>query len=278
LAGPLNVLVTHHEMDLLDPAGVRAAVEAAAPDLVFHLAAFSSVAASWRDPEAAYRTNVLGQLHLLEAIHATSAKPRILVAGTSEEYGVPDAVPIAEDAPLKPQSPYAVSKAAQDLMAYQYWVGRQLPCIRVRAFNHIGPGQAPGFVAADFAMQIAEAEAGQRAPVMRVGNLAAERDFSDVRDVVRAYYWLAQKGHPGEAYNVGSGVARPVQYLLDTLCGKSTVGIRVEVDPERYRPVDVPQVYADISKLRHTTGWVPETPLDQSLGDVLDYWRSRVSF
>jgi GDP-4-dehydro-6-deoxy-D-mannose reductase len=274
--GPLTVLVRTHTVDMLDRPGLERAIEAAAPDLVFHLAAQASVSASWQDPEETLMSNVLGQLHLFEALRKLGAKPRVLVASTAEVYGVPDTVPISEDAPLRPGSPYAVSKAAQDLMGYQYFVSHKMPVVRVRAFNHVGPGQSPGFVTADFAKQIAEAEAGLRAPVMLVGNLASERDFSDVRDVVRAYYWALLKGEPGGVYNVGRGAPASVQYVLDTLRSFSTVSIDVQLDPAKYRPVDAPCIYADIHRLRAATGWVAETALKQSLNDVLEYWRTRI--
>ncbi len=270
------MLTTRHEVDLSDAAGLQQAVEAAAPDLVFHLAAQASVGHSWADPDETYLTNVLGQLHLLEAIRALGAKPQVLIASSAEVYGAPDAVPIAETAPLRPGSPYAVTKAAQDLMGYQYFAAYGLPVVRTRAFNHLGPGQGPGFVAPDFAQQIAQVEAGQRAPVIEVGNLSAERDLSDVRDVVRAYYWVLRMGKPGEAYNIGRGSAVPIQYVLDPLLAHSTASIEVRVDPARQRPSDAPRIYADITKLRLATGWAPETSLEQSLIDVLEYWRTRV--
>ncbi|MSQ09766.1 MAG: SDR family oxidoreductase [Dehalococcoidia bacterium] len=277
LVGPMSVLVRQYEVDLLDAPAVQAALAAAAPDVVFHLAAQASVGQSWSDPEETIASNVLGQLHLLEALRKLGASPRVLIASTAEIYGIPDSVPIAEDAPLRPSSPYAVSKAAQDLMGYQYFASHKLPVIRTRAFNHIGPGQAPGFVTSDFAKQIAEAEAGVRPPAMAVGNLTAQRDFSDVRDVVRAYYWLMLKGEAGAAYNVGSGRAVTVQHILDTLLSMSVVPITVAQDPARYRPIDAPCIYADIGRLRAATGWVAETPLERSLSDVLEYWRSRVT-
>lgn len=277
LTGPMSILVHPHEVDLLDGPAVQRALEASAPDVVFHLAAQSSVGLSWSDPEETISSNVLGQLHLLEGLRKLGASPRVLIASTAEIYGIPDTVPIGEDAPLRPASPYAVSKAAQDLMGYQYYASHKLPVIRTRAFNHIGPGQAPGFVTSDFAKQIAEIEAGLRPARMSVGNLSAQRDFSDVRDVVRAYYWLSLKGEPGAAYNVGSGRPAAIQDILNTLLSMSVLPVIVERDPAKYRPVDAPCIYADIGRLRATTGWVAETPLERSLSDVLEYWRSRVA-
>ncbi len=270
------MLTTQHVVDMTDTVGLKRAVQAAAPDLVFHLAAQASVGHSWADPDETYMTNVLGQVHLLEAIRALGAKPRVLIASSAEVYGVPDVVPIPETAPLRPGSPYAVTKATQDLMGYQYFVAYGLPVVRTRAFNHLGPGQALGFAAPDFAQQIAQVEAGLHAPVIAVGNLSAERDLSDVRDVVRAYYWVLRMGKPGEAYNVGRGSAVPIRYVLDTLLAQSTASIEVRVDPARQRPSDAPRIYADITKLRQATGWAPETPLEQSLIDVLEYWRTHV--
>ncbi|MBI4499294.1 MAG: GDP-mannose 4,6-dehydratase [Chloroflexi bacterium] len=264
--------------DLSDQSAIHAALEDAAPDLVFHLAGQANVPRSWQDPEGTYRTNVLGQLHLLEAVAAVCPAARVLVVGSNEEYGPPrpDELPIRETNPLRPASPYAVTKAAQDLMGYQYFLGRKLQCIRVRPFNHIGPRQDDGFVAPAFARQVAEAELGLRPPVVWVGNLAAQRDFTDVRDMVRGYYLVLTRGTPGEVYNLGSGRPVSAQALLEYFLAQAKVRLQVEVDPARFRPVDVPLVACDASKARAATGWEPTLPLERTLQDILDDWRMRV--
>lgn len=250
------------------------------PDLVFHLAAQASVPDSWRDPATTYTTNVLGQLGLIEAIlRLDDPKPRLLVVSSSEIYGAPigpEELPVLESNPLRPDSPYAVSKAAQDLMAYQYVRSHRLPIVRVRPFNHIGPGQNDAYVAGAFARQVAEVEAGVRKPVIRVGNLTAQRDFTDVRDIVRGYLLAVQHGAPGEVYNLASGRAIPVQHILDFYVSRSRAPLRVETDPARFRPVDVASVYGDSTKLRSLCGWTPSIPLETTLSDVLEYWRARV--
>jgi GDP-4-dehydro-6-deoxy-D-mannose reductase len=202
-----------------------------------------------------------------------------LVVGSSEEYGriAPGDLPIDEDTPLRPTSPYALSKVAQDLMGLQYHLTHGLHVIRVRPFNHIGPRQRPGFVAPDLASQIAAIEAGRQPPVLQVGNLEARRDFSDVRDVVRAYVMLLTHGKPGEVYNVGSGQSHSIQELLDSLLAMSRVPIEVQPDPARMRPSEVPEMIGDVSRLQTRTGWQPEIPFEQSLKDILDYWRAETA-
>lgn len=258
---------------------MRLALGAAAPDLVFHLAARPSVALSWQDPEGTMLTNIMGQLHLMEALWKLGMTPRVLVVSSNEVYGAPASeaeLPIKESNPLRPSNPYAVSKVAQDMMGYQYFIGRGMPVVRVRPFNHLGPGQSDEFAASGFARQIAEAEQGQREPVIRVGNLDAIRDFSDVRDVVRGYYLALTQGQPGAVYNLGSGMPTSVRSLLDMLLVQSKTAVKVEQDPDRYRPVDVPCVYCDFELLREATGWAPSYPLEQTLKDVLEYWRGRM--
>lgn len=265
------------EADLLDRDAVGTALDKTAPDLIFHLAAQASVGVSWKDPEATIRNNVFAQLNLLEAIRELGMSPRVLVVSSNEVYGAPagpDELPFRETSALRPNNPYALSKVAQDLMGYQYHATYGMPIVRVRPFNHLGPGQSDDFVAPSFARQVAEIEAGLRDPVIRVGNLEAERDFSDVRDVVRAYYLVTTKGEAGEVYNVGSGQAVSIQTVLDFFVQECRVPIKVEVDPERYRPVDVPRSWTDTTKLREATGWRPSIPLERTLVDVLEYWRT----
>ncbi len=203
---------------------------------------------------------------------------RVLIVGSAEEYGdVPEVrQPIKEGTPLRPRTPYAVSKVAQDLLGYQFFASHGLAVVRVRPFNHLGPRQREGFVAADFAKQIAEAERGGRSPVVRVGNLSARRDFTDVRDIVRAYRLLLEKGLPGEVYNLGSGVARSIRELLHGLLAHSSQEVTIEADPDRARPSDVPLSVCDAGKLREATDWWPRISFEDTLGDVLQDWRLRI--
>jgi GDP-4-dehydro-6-deoxy-D-mannose reductase len=253
-------------------------LEQARPDVIFHLAAQPLVTASRRDPWGTLETNIRMQLNVLQGVAQVSPKCRVLVVSSSEIYGLTslDDLPIDEDTPLRPLNPYALSKVAQDLMGLQYYLTHKLHVIRVRPFNHIGPRQSIGFVAPDFASQIAAAEAGLKPPVMEVGNLTARRDFSDVRDVVRAYVALVLQGEPGEAYNVGSGKSHAIQEVLDTLLAMSQVPIEVQQDPERMRPSDVPDVVCDATRIRERTGWQTTIPFEKSLQDVLEYWRKEI--
>ncbi|MGD8397508.1 MAG: GDP-mannose 4,6-dehydratase [Anaerolineae bacterium] len=249
-------------------------LEQARPDVIFHLAAQPLVSASRRDPWGTLETNMRMQLNVLEGVARLNPDCRVLVVGSSEEYGrvTEEDLPISEETPLRPLSAYAISKVGQDLLGLQYHYTHGLHVVRVRPFNHIGPRQRLGFVAPDFASQIAAIEQGLQAPVMEVGNLAAERDFSDVRDVVRAYVSLITEGTPGDIYNVGAGTSHSVQELLDVLLSMSQVSIDVRQDPERMRPSEVPRVVCDCTKIR-ATGWKTTISFEQSLRDVLDYWR-----
>ncbi len=253
-------------------------LEQAQPDVIFHLAAQPLVSASRRDPWGTLETNIRMQLNVLEGVARINSGCRVLVVGSSEEYGLvsPADLPIDEDTPLRPLSPYALSKVVQDLMGLQYHLTHRLHVVRVRPFNHIGPRQRVGFVAPDFASQIAAAELGLQPPVLEVGNLAARRDFSDVRDVIRAYVILITHGEPGQVYNVGSGESHSVQELLETLLAMSQVTIEVRQDPERMRPSDVPDIICDATRIRERTGWRTTIPFEQSLHDVLEYWREEM--
>jgi GDP-4-dehydro-6-deoxy-D-mannose reductase len=253
-------------------------LEQARPDVIFHLAAQPLVSASRRDPWGTLDTNIHMQLNVLEGVARVSPECRVLVVGSSEEYGLisPQDLPIDEDTPLRPLSPYALSKVAQDLMGLQYHVTHGLHVVRVRPFNHIGPRQRIGFVASDFASQIAAAEAGRQAPVLEVGNLEARRDFCDVRDVVRAYVQVIADGEPGAVYNIGSGESHSVKELLDALLAMSRVPIEVRQDPERLRPSEVPEIICDATRIRERIGWQTTISFEQSLRDVLDYWRQEV--
>jgi GDP-4-dehydro-6-deoxy-D-mannose reductase len=278
LDADLSARVPLLEADMLHRDEVRAALRAAAPDVVYHLAAQASVAVSMGDPVSTFENNVTGQAQIFEAILAEGALPRVLVVGSNEEYGPvpPEAIPIVEDTPFCPVSPYAVSKVAQDLMAAQYWVTRKLPTVRVRPFTHTGPEHDDRFVTPSFARQIAEIEFGQRAPVVKVGFIDGVRDFSDVRDMVIGYRRAALEGELGDVYNLGSGRGTSVRALLEGLLAKTSAKIQIEVDPTLIRPSEPSAQYADCSKFARLTGWSTQIPLDQTLQDTLDYWRQRV--
>jgi len=267
------------ECDLRDPAAIQGVLAEVRPDYIFHLAAQSFVPASWRAPSETLMTNILGQTNIFEAVRVLELDPVIQIAGSSEEYGLvlPDEVPIKETNPLRPLSPYAVSKVAQDLLAYQYFRSYGLKTVRTRGFNHTGPRRGEVFVTSNFAKQIASIEAGLREPVIRVGNLDAQRDFTDVRDMVRAYWLAVSEATPGEVYNLASGRAVTIRELLDRLLALSDTEVEVQVDPDRLRPSDVEILLGDYSKFRSDTGWEPSIPLEQTLKDTLDYWRQKLS-
>jgi GDP-4-dehydro-6-deoxy-D-mannose reductase len=264
--------------DLADPAVAAQVLNRAAPDLIFHLAAQAFVPVSWQDPWSTIENNVRAQVNILHAAVEQNCQARILVIGSNEEYGRvdPHELPITEATPLRPDSPYGVSKITQDFLGLQYFLSHHLHTVRLRPFNHIGPRQNERFVAADFAKQIAEIEVGARAPVMRVGNLASERDFTDVRDMVRAYALALERGAPGEVYNIGSGQAHSIRELLDIYLALSNVPIRVERDPARQRPSDTPITVCDANKFKKQTGWEPHIKFEQTLRDTLEYWRKKV--
>lgn len=270
--------VTELEGDITDGARLRQILHEVRPDLIFHLAAVSSVAASWADPAHLLRVNAGGFIQLIEALRVEAPTARVIVIGSGEQYGLvrPEENPVSEETLPRPANPYAVSKVAQDLYAFQYHRAYGLDLVRVRAFNHFGPGQSPDFVLASFARQIAQMEAGQVDPTLLVGNLSSQRDFLPVGDVARAYVALAGRGRAGEAYNVGSGVARSIESLLQTLVGMARVTVETRVDPARMRPVDVPVLCADTTKLRRDTGWLPSATLEDTLRATLDYWRAVV--
>jgi GDP-4-dehydro-6-deoxy-D-mannose reductase len=267
------------EADLNDAAAVEAAVREVRPDRVLHLAGQSSVHQSWLDPGGTLRTNVLGLVNLLEGLRRHALSPDVLVVGSAEEYGLVEAenLPVREDAPLRPGNPYAVSKAAQGLLAVEYARSSGLRIIRTRTFHHTGPGRGEAFAESSFARQIAEIEVGLRPAVLHVGNLDAVRDFTDVRDVVRAYWTLFERGQAGEVYNVCSGQGRRIHDLLDALVRSSKAKVEVQVDPERLRPSDLPVLIGDPRKLEDATGWQPRIPIEQSLHDLLRDWRRRVT-
>ena len=264
--------------DLRDPQVVEQIFLDVKPHYIYHLAAQAYVPTAWRAPWETFENNVRPELNILQLLAYRGLKARLLVVASNEVYGAvsPDRLPVNENTLLEPNNPYGVSKVAQDLLARQFFLSHAVDVIRARAFNHLGPRQSPQFVAANLARQVAEAEAGLREPVVRVGNVQAQRDFTDVVDVVRAYALLMEKGQSGEAYNIGSGQPRSVQSVLDFLLGKSTIQVRVEQDMARMRPSDVPIIYADITKLRADIGWEPSVPFEESLCRVLAYWREVV--
>jgi GDP-4-dehydro-6-deoxy-D-mannose reductase len=265
--------------DMSDPTTASEILSEAEPDYIFHLAAQAFVPLSWSDPWQTMANNIRAQLNILQTLVDSGARPRVLVVGSADEYGVirPGELPVSEAAPLRPYSPYAVSKIAQDMLGYQFFASHGLPVVRVRPFNHIGARQSPAFVTSDFAKQIAEIEQGQRRPLLEVGNLEAERDFTDVRDMVRAYQLALEQGQEGEVYNLGAERAYSIQEVLDMLLGMSEARIEVVQDPTRLRPSDVPVVVSDCRKFRERTGWSPTLSLRESLRSVMDYWRERVA-
>ena len=263
------------KMDLLDKNEVNKIIAEIKPDYIFHLAGQSSVALSWKKPDLTINVNVIGTINLLEAVKLYSNKSRVLIIGSSDQYGIvnPEQCPISENTPMNPQSPYATSKKTQEEIAIQYFKALKIDTIIVRAFNHIGPKQNKGFVIADFASQIAEIEKEKKAAIIKVGNLDAKRDFTDVRDVVRAYYLVMTNGKPGEIYNVGSGITYKIKEILDKLLSLAKVSIYIEKDNDKMRPSDVPLIQCDNSKISTECGWTLQYPIDQTLIDTLNYWR-----
>jgi GDP-4-dehydro-6-deoxy-D-mannose reductase len=261
--------------DITDDNSIRAVLEAASPEVVFHLAGASSGAAAWRRPAECLEINALGTLRLLEGIRRLGLDATTIVASSGEVYGTADdeAHPLTEDSPLRPLSPYAASKASQDLVAAQYPRAYGMRVIRLRLFNHTGPRHPAMFVASSFARQIARIERGFQEPVLEVGNLDARRDFVDVRDVARAYRLAAQRELGGDVFNVCSGHAVSVRHILDLLVGLARCEVTVRPDPERMRPADIPLLIGDPRRFREATGWVPEIPIERTLTDLLDWWR-----
>jgi len=268
-------LIESQAVDLLDRDQVRHAIASLRPATIFHLAGAPQVAESWRDTAKPLEGNVLATSHLLDAIRRAGLTCRVLVTGSAAVYAPSDA-PIKEEGTLAPGNPYALSKLAQEQLAMRAFADDGMDIVMVRPFNHTGPRQPPAFVAPSMARQIALIEKGDVEPVIRVGNLDARRDFTDVRDVVLAYASLAGLGSSGEIYNVGSGVGRTIQSLLDALRSRARVDVRIEVDPERLRPVETSALVADTGRLRDRTGWHPQISFESMLDALLDYWRTEV--
>jgi len=266
------------EADLNDSHSFYNAIQKIKPDEIYHLAAQSFVPTSWIAPADTMKTNVIGTINLFEAVRKAGIDPKIQIAGSSEEYGMvkPDEIPIKETNPLRPLSPYGVSKIAQDMLSYQYFKSYGIKTVVTRGFNHTGPRRGEVFVCSNFAKQIAEIEKGKKA-VIKVGNLEAKRDFTDVRDMVKGYNLALKKGVPGERYNICSGKAYSMQEVLDKLLKLSSMDIKIEKDPERMRPSDVPILLGDNTKFMKATGWKPEIPFEQTLKDIMDYWREKIN-
>jgi GDP-4-dehydro-6-deoxy-D-mannose reductase len=270
--------VTLLHCELTDAGAVEKLISSVQPQRIFHLAAQSFVQSSFDEPAATFRINVESQLNILEAIRRHDTQIRMHIAGSSEEYGLvhPDEVPMKETNPLRPLSPYAVSKVAQDKLAYQYFKSYGLHLVVTRGFNHTGPRRGIIFVTSTMARQIALIEAGKHEPVIYHGDLTSKRDWTDVRDMVRAYWLALDKGEAGEVYNVGRGKCWSIREMLDILLTHSKVKIRTQEDPARLRPSDVPILWADTAKFQRATGWEPVIPFEQTLADLLEYWRERV--
>jgi len=275
----LNGRIHQVEADLLDLKSLQDVMIGVRPDYIFHLAAQSFVPTSWTSPAVTLETNAVGSCNLFEAVRTAQIDPTIQVACSSEEYGLvyENEIPIKETNPLRPLSPYAVSKVTLDYLGYQYFKSYGLKIVRTRGFNHEGPRRGEVFVTSTFAKQIALIEKKLQEPVIYTGDLSTKRDFTDVRDMVRGYLLAALKGEPGEVYNIASGKAWVIKDVLDYLISLSKVkNIKIKKDPKRLRPSDVPILLGDYSKFHDTTGWQPEISFKKTLRDTLNYWRRRV--
>jgi GDP-4-dehydro-6-deoxy-D-mannose reductase len=270
-----EVVAIDHEVDVTDPEAILAAVSDAAPDAIYHLAALTHVGKSWDEPLGVLEVNVIGTAAVLAAARQCGTDPRVLVTSSAEVYGAvtdPSQLPLDESSPTAPLTPYAASKLAAEAVVAQTVLGHGQHVIIVRPFNHIGPGQSPNFAVPALAKRIVEADR-RGAPTIPVGNLSARRDFTDVRDVVRAYRLLIESGLPGEVYNVCSGRDVGIGDIADRLLSLAGTALAFETDPSLVRPVEVPVLRGDPGRLVETTGWKPEVALDQTLADVLAYWR-----
>jgi GDP-4-dehydro-6-deoxy-D-mannose reductase len=266
-----------HQIDLTEANATYQLLATTRPDHIYHLAGQSFVPESFEHPWETLRNNIQSQLNILLGIIQSGLTARVLIVATADVYGsvAPHEVPTNEQQPLRPSSPYSVSKVAQDMLGLQYFHSHKVAAIRVRPFNQIGPGQNQRFVIPAFASQIAAIEKGRQEPIIHVGNLAARRDFTDVRDMVQAYQLLMHRGEPGEVYNIGSGQALSIQELLDMLLALTSTPIQIQVDPARFRPIDTPIMQSDNSKIQAATGWKPVYTIEQSLADILAEWRAR---
>ena len=266
------------ECDLSDSNSVYHTIEETQPDIIFHLAAQSFVPTSWRAPQETMSTNVIGTLNILESIRKSSTNPLIQIAGSSEEYGMvfPNEAPIKETNPLRPLSPYGVSKVAADFLGYQYFKSYGMKIVRTRAFNHTGPRRGQVFVTSNWCWQVAMIEAKKQEPVIFHGNLEAKRDFTDVRDVVRAYWLAATKATPGETYNISSNRTMTMKEMLEVILKHSKAKPKLEQDAARMRPSDVELLWGDNTKFCSETGWKPEIPFEKTMEDLLNHWRGKI--
>ena len=267
------------KLDIANAKAVSSFVKEIKPDFIFHLAALTSPKKSFDDPQVTVTNNIIAEMNILNAVKENKlTNTKTLIVSSADIYGMvsKNNLPIAENAPLMPLSPYSVSKIAQDFLGLQYFLAYKLKIIRVRPFNHIGPRQSSHFVVSSIAKKIAEIEKGISGPILKVGNLEAKRDFTDVRDMVKAYLLLLEKGALGEVYNVGSGASYKINDILKMLLYLSKSKIKVEKDKSLFRPIDIPDLVCDSSKFRKVTGWKPEIKIERTLKDTLDYWRNIV--
>lgn len=272
-ADEIAPLATWQQVDLLDREAVRAAIYRAKPDAVYHCAGAPNVAYSWRDTVSPLSNNVLGTHILLDALRRAGSRCRVVIPGSATVYA-PSTSPLTEESPVAPVNPYALSKLAQEQLGMISGREDGIEVIVTRSFNHTGPRQSAAFAAPNMARQIALIEAGAAEPMIKVGNLDAQRDMTDVRDMARAYAGLMEKGTPSTIYNVASGVARSMKSILAALVARARVTVRIETDPALLRPSDTPVILGDASRLRTATGWEPQIPFERTLDDLLTYWRA----
>lgn len=263
-----------YDLDICNIDEIKSVLKELMPDTIFHLAAQSSVALSWKKPQLTANINIIGTINVLEAVKEICPKARVLLIGSSEEYGpINTNEKILETYPLNPKNIYALSKATCESLGKIYSDAYNLDIISTRSFNHIGPRQLPQFVVPDFCSQVAKIEKEEQEPVIKVGNLAAYRDFTDVRDIVNAYYIISKKGQKNEVYNVGSGCATQISKILDIILSNSKKEIKVEIDQNKFRPIDVPKIEANSSKL-YNLGWKTKYDINDSIKDILNYFRN----
>lgn len=277
--GTLKDHVQLQQVDLNDMQAVESLIFSEKPDYIFHLAAQASPAKSFSSPVETLTNNIESEFSLFDTVKKHNLHDtRVVIVSTGEIYGAvtPADLPIDEDTPMRPVSPYAVSKITQDYLALQYHLAHKIDVVRIRPYNHIGPGQKAGYVVADFVKQVVEIEKGKKEPVISVGNLHAKRDFTDVRDIVKAYELAMRLGKSGDVYNLGSGQSRKIDDILQLLLSLSSKKITVSVDTSRFRPIDVPEIVCDYHKFHQLTGWKPEIPFEKTIQDILDYWRQIV--
>lgn len=268
-----------HKLNLVDTNETLRVISTIRPDVIYHLAASTNVADSFKNPIGVMVNNISSEINLFQSlVDCNLFSTNVVIISSAHVYGIVDSIdlPISENVSFKPDSPYSVSKITQDYLGLSYFLSYRIPTIRLRPFNHIGPRLSPGISVSRFAKAISEIEKGLSEPVLKVGNLESKRDFTDVRDIVRAYLLASEKCVPGEAYNIGSGNTYSIKEVLDKLLSKSVKKIRIETDQSLFRPSDIPELLCDASKFRKATGWNPEIDIDQTTSDLLDYWRQVV--